>query len=207
MSKTSELLAKVSIFHGLDETALERLGAKLKPMKVTKDRVIVGQDDPGDALFIIQKGRVKVVLYGDSGREVILSILRAGDFFGEMSLLDGEPRSANCIAIEKTDLLMLSREDFVKHLYEFPTTASNILAEMSMRLRRADEVIGNLALLDVYGRVARKLIELAKSDGEDTDEGIVIKERPTQQDLASMIGTSRETVSREIGRASCRERV
>ena len=193
------LLAKVSIFNGLDGTALENLGDKLKVVTFAKDGVIVSQDDPGDSMFIIKKGRVKVVLYGDSGREVILSILREGDFFGEMSLLDGQPRSANVIATIESEMLVLSRDDFVEHLEAQPGTALNILAAMSHRLRHADEVIGNLALLDVYGRVARVLIGLASSDGQTTDEGVVIKERPTQQDLASMIGTSRETVSRVLG--------
>jgi CRP-like cAMP-binding protein len=195
---TAELLAKVSIFNGLDRLALERLAAKLQEQTIAKDAVIVGHDDPGDALFIIKKGRVKVVLYGESGRDVILSILRTGDFFGEMSLLDGEPRSANVIATENSEVLVLSRDDFVSHLNDNPGTALNILAEMSMRLRHADEVIGNLALLDVYGRVARVLIDLASRDGETSDEGVIIRERPTQQDLASMIGTSRETVSRVL---------
>ena len=89
-----DLLAKVSIFNGLDADTLEQLGTKLKVMTFSKDGVIVSQDDPGNSMFIIKKGRVKVGLYGDSGREVILSILREGDFFGEMSLLDGQPRSA-----------------------------------------------------------------------------------------------------------------
>ena len=192
------LLRQVSIFQPLSVDALERLGACLQARSFRKDERIVSQADPGDSMFIIDQGRVKVVLYGDSGREVILSIFRSGDFFGEMSLLDGQPRSANVIALEDSRLWVLSREDFVRHLDEFPGTALNILAEMSLRLRRADEVIGNLALLDVYARVARLLADLARRDGETTDEGIVIRTRPTQQDLASMIGTSRETVSRVL---------
>ncbi len=198
MSRNSDLLARVSIFKGLPKEALERLSSTLKPMEFAKDALIVSQDTSGDALFIIESGRVKVVLYGESGREMILTIFRSGDFFGEMSLLDGQPRSANVIALENARVLVLSREDFVRHLQEVPTTALNILSEMSMRLRRADEVIGNLALLDVYRRLARLLIDMAHRDGEDTDEGVLIRERPTQQDLASMIGTSRETVSRVL---------
>ena len=194
----TELLRHVSIFRGLDAGALEQLGAALKPLECAKDALIFGQSDQGDSLYIIQRGRVKVVLYGDSGREMILTIFRAGDFFGEMSLLDGQPRSANVIALEDARVLVLSREDFVAHLTRCPGTALNILAEMSMRLRRADEIIGNLALLDVYGRVARVLIELARKEGESTDEGVLIRERPTQQDIAAMIGTSRETVSRVL---------
>ena len=198
MANYAELLSHVTIFEHLELAALDRLGACLKVVTFTKDALIVSQSDPGDSMFIIDQGRVKVVLYGDSGREVILSIFRSGEFFGEMSLLDGQPRSANVIALEDSRLLVLSRGDFVKHLNESPSTALNILSEMSSRLRRADEVIGNLALLDVYARVARILVDLAKSDGQSTDEGIVIRERPTQQDLAAMIGTSRETVSRVL---------
>jgi len=198
MSKTTELLANVSIFKGLTPDILGRIALSLRPMTFTRDALIVGQDDHGDALYIIESGRVKVVLYGDSGREMILTIFRAGDFFGEMSLLDGQPRSANVIAVEDSRVLMLSREDFVHQLEQSPSTALNILAEMSRRLRRADDIIGNLALLDVYGRLAHVLIDLARREGVSTDEGTLIRERPTQQDLASMIGTSRETVSRVL---------
>ena len=175
-----------------------KLGGCLKSISFPKDALIVGQDDQGDSLYIIEKGRVKVVLYGESGREVILAIFRDGDFFGEMSLLDGEPRSANVMALEPTVALVLSRENFERHLAEHPGTALRVLAEMSIRLRQADGVIGNLALLDVYGRVARILNNLAQKEGETQDEGILIRERPTQQELASMIGTSRETVSRVL---------
>ena len=195
MNKT-ELLSQVSIFKGLTQEALAVLSSCLKPLHFARDVRIVGRDDQGDALYIIENGRVKVTLENSSGREVILSIFRAGDFFGEMSLLDGQPRSASVIAIEESDVLMLSREDFAKHLAECPETALNVLAEMSRRLRRADEVISNLALLDVYGRVAHTLLDLGRREGRNTDEGVLIRERPTQQDLAAMMGTSRETVSR-----------
>lgn len=198
MSNSAELLANVSIFKELSVQALSRLATSLQPLRFAKDALIVGQDDHGDALYIIESGRVKVVLYGETGREMILTIFRSGDFFGEMSLLDGQPRSANVIAVEDTRIVKLSREDFVHHLEESPSTALNILSEMSLRLRRADEIIGNLALLDVYARLARVLLDLGQREGEDTDEGLLIRGRPTQQDLASMIGTSRETVSRVL---------
>ncbi|MBC7792778.1 MAG: Crp/Fnr family transcriptional regulator [Clostridia bacterium] len=198
MTKQTDLLRQVSIFKGLDDHAIAVLSASLRPLAFGKDGLIVSQDDQGDALYIIESGRVKVVLYGESGREMILTMFRAGDFFGEMSLLDGQPRSANVIAMEEAHLLVLSRDDFLRSLSEVPTVAANILAEMSMRLRKADAIIGNLALLDVYGRVARLLIDLAKTEGDATDEGVVITSRPTQQDIASMIGTSRETVSRVL---------
>ena len=193
-----DLLRNVSIFHGLDDAALERLAPCLKKIQFAKDAVIVGQADEGDALFIIATGRVKVVLRGRSGGEVILTMFRPGDFFGEMSLLDNQPRSASVVAIENSELLMLARGDFVAHLNQSPTTALKILGVLSSRLRRADEVIGNLALLDVYSRVARALIELGVREGQKTEEGILIRERPTQQEFANMIGASRETVSRVL---------
>ena len=143
-------------------------------------------------------GKVKVVLYGETGREIILSILRVGEFFGEMSLLDRQPRSANVVAIEKSELLTLDREAFQTHINQHPSTAMAILAEMSRRLRRADEVIGNLALLDVYARVAGAIRELAQKQGEPAEGGLLIRERPTQQEIAGLIGTSRETVSRAL---------
>ena len=193
-----DLLRRVSIFADLEEEALASIARLMSERRFPKESVIVGQEDLGDSLFVVSRGKVKVVLYGRSGREVILSIFKAGDFFGEMSLLDNQPRSANVIALEDSTLLTLERRAFAAHLEQYPQTALQILAEMSRRLRRADSVIGNLALLDVYGRVARFLRELAADEGEQIDGGLVIRQRPTQQEIASMVGTSRETVSRAL---------
>ncbi len=193
------LLRNVSIFADVDPAsmaALERL-AELRPFAA--GAVVVSQEDRGDALYVLVSGKVKVVLYGDSGREIILSIFKTpGDFFGEMSLLDNEPRSATVIADVRSRLLVLSRSDFQAHLERHPRTALRVLQEVSRRLRRADAVIGNLALLDVYGRLAGKLRERAKAEGEQTEDGVLVRQRPTQADIAAMIGTSRETVSRAL---------
>ena len=194
----SELLQKVALFQSVDREELTRIASMLTPRDVPKDAHVVTQDEPGDALFIIAKGRMKVVLYGENGREVILTLLKAGDFFGEMALLDHQPRSASVIALADARVLVLKRDQFAEHIRNSPTTALNVMAEISRRLRRADEIIGNLATLDVYGRVAHIMIDLAKKDGEEVEGGILIRERPTQQDIASMIGTSRETVSRVL---------
>jgi CRP-like cAMP-binding protein len=193
------LLRNVSIFADLDPatvTALERL---TDVRDFAAGAVIVSQEDRGDALYVLVSGKVKVLLYGDSGREIILSIFKTpGDFFGEMSLLDNEPRSATVIADAPSRLLVLSRADFQAHLQTHPRTALRVLQEVSRRLRRADAVIGNLALLDVYGRLAGKLREMARTDGEESEGGVVVRQRPTQADIAAMIGTSRETVSRAL---------
>lgn len=193
-----ELLKKVTIFADLDDGTLGGIERLIVEKTFPRDSVIVGQEDPGDALFVVSKGKVKVVLYGSSGREIILSLFKSGDFFGEMSLLDNQPRSANVIALEDSTLLVLERRAFADHLQSQPRTALKVLSEMSRRLRRADAIIGNLALLDVFGRVARFLRDLAKNDGEAVDGMVIIRQRPTQQEIASMIGTSRETVSRAL---------
>jgi CRP/FNR family transcriptional regulator, cyclic AMP receptor protein len=198
MNTTRELLRKVSIFANLPDRDLDTLAQAVVEKHYEKDALIVGAEDPGDSLFVIASGKVKVVLYGESGREVILSVLKEGDFFGEMALLDNQPRSANVRAMEPCKALMLSREPFHAVLRSGPHVAIPILAEMSRRLRRADDAIGNLALLDVYGRVARFLLDLAKTGGNQTEGGSEIKDRPTQQHIAAMVGTSRETVSRAL---------
>ena len=193
------LLRNVSIFADLDPASGAALDRLAEVREYADGAVIVSQEERGDALFVLVSGRVKVVLYGDSGREIILSIFKTpGDFFGEMSLLDNEPRSATVIAAERSRLLVLSRRDFQAHIERHPRTALRVLTELSRRLRRADEVIGNLALLDVYGRLAGKLRELAATEGEESEEGVILRQRPTQAEIASMIGTSRETVSRAL---------
>jgi len=194
----SQLLEKVSIFQGLPRETLADLAKRVWHKQAEAGSVIVSHEEAGEALFVIAKGKVKVVLYGETGREIILSILKAGDFFGEMSLLDRQPRSANVVAVEDSELLCLDREAFQTHLTSHPTTALGVLAELSRRLRHADEVIGNLALLDVYARVAGVIRELAQKQGEPVDGGLLIKERPTQQEIAGLIGASRETVSRAL---------
>ncbi|NOZ85154.1 MAG: Crp/Fnr family transcriptional regulator [Deltaproteobacteria bacterium] len=193
-----ELLRRVSIFEGLRDKEITKLSKLLAEKVFPKDQLIVSHDEVGDSLFIIVEGRVKVVLFSESGREMILSIFKKNDFFGEMSLFDNHPRSANVIAMKKSKVLILKRDDFVDFLKSSPVATLNILAEMSRRLRRADEIISNLALLDVYGRVARVLLHLADQEGKEVEDGLAIHSRPTQQDIASMAGTSRETVSRAL---------
>ena len=194
----SVLLRQVAIFRDLDSAVLADLGGRMRPRTVEAGTVVVSAEEAGDSMYVIASGKVKVVLYGQTGREIILSMLKGGDFFGEMSLFDRQPRSANVVAVSETQLLALDRDAFHKHLLANPSTALAILAEMSRRLRHADEVIGNLALLDVYARVARVLRELALKQGEQVEGGILIRERPTQQEIAGLVGTSRETVSRAL---------
>jgi CRP/FNR family cyclic AMP-dependent transcriptional regulator len=190
------LVAQSALFRGLAPSSLDDLVRRLQVRTRPAGALLVSQDEPGDAVFLIAEGRVRVALFGENGRELTLSTLGKGDFFGEMALIDGRPRSANVVAVDATTLLVLTREAFLDHLRQHPQTAMNLLAELARRLRRADETIANLALHDVHRRLVRTLERMAREDGEEMPEGLVVRRRPTQQELANMIGSCRETISR-----------
>jgi CRP/FNR family transcriptional regulator/CRP/FNR family cyclic AMP-dependent transcriptional regulator len=200
-----EVIKRLPIFKSLGEKELSIIAERAIRKRFSKESIIVQEDDRGDSLMVILSGRVKVVLHSEEGKEIILSILKDGDFFGEMSLLDGEPRSATVIAMEDSTLLIIQRNDFLYQIEKNPSIAKAILAEMSRRMRRADERIGNLILLDVYGRIARFLLDLARTEGTKVEGGVMIEKRPTQQDIASIVGTSRETVSRVLNELNRRK--
>ncbi len=189
----AEVLRRVPLFSDLTEADLLRFADVTREREYPKNSVILFEDDPGDALYIVSTGQVKVVLIGEDGREVILSVLGEGDFFGEMSLIDDEPRSAHVIAMKDSHLLVLRRDDFQAQLEEHPKIALKLLKVLVQRLRRADEKIGGLVLLDVNGRVARLLLDLSEESG-----GPKITRKLTHHTIAQMIGSSRETVSRAM---------
>ena len=199
-SMRSNLLKRVPIFEDLTNEELDALSQVSTLRALPKNSAVIVAEAEGDSLFIIQKGKVKVSLVGDDSREVILSILGEDDFFGEMSLLDGEPRSANVTTTEPAELLMIRRADFLHFLRKSPETAIKLLMVLAGRLRKTDRKIEGLALYDVAGRVTQTLLDLAREQGTQTKEGILIKNRPTHQDLADMSGASRETVSRILKR-------
>lgn len=189
-------IARAPLFAALSISAIEDITNRITVRKVPVGSAVVAQDEPGDAMFIIMTGRVKVVMFGESGREVTLSLLRAGDSFGEMSLFDQGPRSAHCLAVEPTTLLSLTRDELMRHIQAHPRTAINLVSEMARRLRRADETIAQLALCDVNERLIHRLVGLAREEGASSPDGLVVRRRPTQQELANMIGSCRETISR-----------
>ncbi|MGH7718548.1 MAG: Crp/Fnr family transcriptional regulator [Gemmatimonadaceae bacterium] len=191
--QTADFLSTVPLFNGVDRVELSRFADVTRERSYPKGSVILFEDDPGDSLFIVRSGRVKVVLIGEDGREVILGMLGVSEHFGELSLIDSRPRSAHVIAMEDSVLIVLRREDFRRRVHESPSVAWALLVELSRRLRRADEQIGSLVLLDVDGRIARLLLDAAQETGAET-----IGKRLTHQTIAQMIGASRETVSRAM---------
>lgn len=188
-----DVLRKVPLFASLPPGELQPFSELVREKSYPKGSVILFENDPGDSLFLVAGGQVKVVLIGEEGREVILSVLGPGSFFGEMALIDDEPRSAHVIAMEDASLLVLRREDFQARLRASPEVAIALLRELSQRLRRADEKIGSLVLLDVNGRVADLLLRMADEEG-----GVRITRKITHHVIAQMIGSSRETVSRTM---------
>lgn len=189
-------LLQSKLLQSLSSNVLEDLSNRVSIVKFASNQTVVTKGDEGDRLFIVITGRVKVVLYGENGREVTLSILRQGESFGEMSLFDTKPRSANCITSEKTEVLSLSRADLIAHIQRYPETAMNLLGELGRRLRKADQAIAGLALCDVNERLIQRLVSLAIEEGTNVEEGLLVKKRPTQQELANMVGSCRETISR-----------
>lgn len=203
-ARSRGILRNVAIFSDLTGPEVDNLFDITEERSFSRGDMILNQEDEGDSMFVILKGRVKIFLMAEDGREVILSTLKPGDFFGEMSLLDGKPRSASALAIESTEVLVLRRDNFVREIRRVPEIALKIMSEMSARIRSADERIGSLSLLDVYGRVARVLLQLAQSEGKACPDGIIIDSLPTHHEIASMVGSSRETVSRVLGGLSRR---
>ena len=190
---TADFVATVPLFKSLDAGELARFAELVREKSYPKGSVILFEDDTGDSLFVVRSGRVKVVLVAEDGREVILGILGVGAHFGELALIDNQPRSAHVIAMEESTLLVLRREDFRRRVEESPSVAWSLLTELSRRLRLADEKIGSLVLLDVPGRIARMLLDAADEGGSPK-----IEKALTHQTIAHVIGASRETVSRAM---------
>jgi CRP/FNR family cyclic AMP-dependent transcriptional regulator len=189
---STTLLRNVPMFAGLDEPQLAVLVRMVVRKAFGRNSLIIGAGDPTDSLYIVLNGRLKVLMSDDQGREVILSILKPGEFFGEMGLLDDSPRSASVVTIEPCELLSISKTDFKRSLSENFDLSLMVMRGLVKRLREADQKISSLALMDVYGRVARLLLEMSE---EVNGQRVVTKKLP-KQDIAKMIGASREMVSR-----------
>jgi CRP/FNR family cyclic AMP-dependent transcriptional regulator len=189
---STAVMKTVPLFAMLPEEQLRMLTTVVTRKSAPRSTTIMAGGDPTDSLYIVLSGRLKVMMSDAEGKEVILSILGPGEFFGEMGLIDDEPRSATVVTIEPCELLSIAKRDFKKCLAENFEMTQAVMRGLVKRLREADRKIGSLALLDVYGRVARLLMDMAETvDGEK-----VVTKRLPKQDIAKMIGASREMVSR-----------
>lgn len=192
------ILSLVPIFSDLDEEALAMIAERMQKRTYPKNKMILMEEDKGDTFFILDKGSVKVTRISEDGREIILSILHEGDFFGEMTILDGEARSANVVSLEETEVFVLHRTDFLDILEQYPRISVMILQELAGRIRKSDTLIESLSLGDAEERIGLTLLRIAEDQGIYKSGSVFIESLPYQQEIANMAGTSRETVSRTL---------
>jgi CRP/FNR family transcriptional regulator/CRP/FNR family cyclic AMP-dependent transcriptional regulator len=193
------MLRNTSLFSSLSDDQLEALADRLRPRAFAKGMIIFHKDSLGRSLYLIESGKVRIFILSESGQEISVRIYGCGDVFGELSMLDGLPRSAGAVAMDETRVLTLDRDDFLALLEEYPQMAPSIISILSGRVRYTTEYAESLAFLDVYGRVAKRLLELADSYGAVGANGIEIHLRLTQSDLASLVGATRESVNKVLG--------
>jgi CRP/FNR family cyclic AMP-dependent transcriptional regulator len=186
------MLEKVPLFSGLSSAALAEIEQHGTVKSFRKNTIVINQDDETYSLYVILSGSVKVFISGEDGREAVLNHQSAGDYFGDLALIDKQPRVASVMTTEASRFMIISREDFMACLSKNPEIAINLIKPMTSRMRMLAKNVSNLALLDVYGRVARVLLEQA----EEQADGEMITEKLTQQEIADMVGASRAMVSR-----------
>ncbi len=194
----SALRQKSVLFAALtDEEAWELIGLSRQESSSARQNIYrVGQ--AGDSLHIVLEGRVKVSLLSEEGKEAILSILGTGEVFGEMSLFDGDPRSATVTTMERCRFLVLRRQAFLPFLENRPQVMLELIAEMSRRLRATNTLVGNLSFLNLSARLARILLNLVQQYGKVSPQGIVIGLKLSQEELGHLVGVSRESVNRQL---------
>ncbi|MBW1988846.1 MAG: Crp/Fnr family transcriptional regulator [Deltaproteobacteria bacterium] len=196
--EAKDLLTKIPLFQTLTPEDLEDLAGLLRFQKVRAGEVLFRKGSEGTTLYIIQKGCVKIVLPSRLGDEMIITLFTAGEFFGELSILDGMPRSADAVAVEPTELLLLSRNDFLHFLKKNDAAMQDILGCLSARLRKTDDLLEDSSFLNIPARFAKKIIQLGEMFGKKDGNTMEIHLRLTQKDLADMVGATRESINKEL---------
>jgi CRP/FNR family transcriptional regulator, cyclic AMP receptor protein len=192
-------LRQVTLFAELPDDRLQELGQMVRRRTYHRGETIFHKGDPGNGLYLITNGQVKVLLPSETGEEAVLAVLEPGDFFGELALFDGLPRSATVVAVTNAEMLILHRDDFLSFVARNPEVTVALFGVLSRRLRATDELIEDAVFLDVPGRLAKRLLDLADRHGRKTDLGVEIDLKLTQQDLAAMVGATRESVNKHLG--------
>jgi len=192
-------LARTALLRDLTDEDLGHIVELAHRRTFRRGEVVFHQGDAGDALHIVQTGRLKVIVYGESGSETVLSILGPGESFGELALIDGEPRSATVQALEPAQTVSVRRDEFLALLRTHPETNERLLVALVAKVRQLTDTVSDLAFLDLEGRLAKKLLELAALHGSETDGVTVIEVPLTQEDLAAMVGATRASVNKLLG--------
>lgn len=192
------IVRKAPLFTALDDAAAASLRASMETVRLAKGGTLFTEGDPGQHLYVIIEGKLKLGTSSGDGRENLLSILGPGEMFGELSLFDPGPRTATATAITDVRLLSLGHDQVIPWVTRHPQVALDLLARLAQRLRRTNEVVGDLVFSDVPGRVAKALIDLGERFGRETDDGLYVHHDLTQEELAQLVGASRETVNKAL---------
>lgn len=193
------LAESVRLFAGLDDGELDALLALSRPLTVRARSGVCHKGEPGDALYVVISGKLKVSVQSEDGREAILALLEDGETFGEMSLLDGHSRSAAVVAVEDSELLVIQRRDFLHYLERHPKVSISLLGMLCERLRLMDSAMEDLRFLDIRGRLAKALSRLALQHGRTMGNGgIRIDLKLSQEDLGNLICATRESVNKHL---------
>jgi len=193
-----QVVRKAPLFSALDDASAASLRASMETIKLGKGTVLFSEGDEGDHLYVIVEGKLKLGTSSGDGRENLLSVLGPGEMFGELSLFDPGPRTATATAVTDVRLLSLGHDKVIPWVTQHPQVALDLLGRLSQRLRRTNEVVGDLVFSDVPGRVAKALIDLGERFGKETPEGLYVNNDLTQEELAQLVGASRETVNKAL---------
>ena len=192
------LLADTRLFGGLDAAALTDLAERAVERSYKKGQLLVYQGDPGDSVFVVATGLIKVMVTSEEGEEMVLVTLRPSDTFGELSLVDGGPRSASAEALEPTTVLVVTRPVLLELVKQHPSLTEALLRSLGFLVRRLTEQAADLVFLDIHGRMAKLLLTMAQDRGEDSKGGVLLDLHLTQADLAAMVGGSRQSVNQTL---------
>ena len=191
-------LRTAPLFAALDDDAANALRSSMVDQRLTKGDILFSEGEPGEKLYLIESGKIKLSHTASDGRESIIAVLGAGEMLGELSLFDPGPRTATAIAVTNTKVVSLSHEALLPWLVGRPDLAVSLLAALARRLRRTNEALADLVFSDVPGRVAKALLELGAKFGEESPDGLVVHHELTQEELAQLVGASRETVNKAL---------
>jgi len=192
------LIKQIPLFGSLIPEEIESLAALLRRRSIKKGDILFQKGDEGTALYAILRGCIKIIVTTPVGDKITVAILNDGDFFGEMALLDGMPRSADAVALEETQLAVLDRNDFLMFLSQHEHAVRAILRTLSIRLRKTDDLLSEICFLSLSARLAKRLLELAHGESADREDVSILTMRMTQKELSNLLGVSRESVNKEL---------
>ncbi|HEX7405022.1 MAG TPA: Crp/Fnr family transcriptional regulator [Candidatus Nanopelagicaceae bacterium] len=198
MTQDDQIVRRAPLFTALDDASAASLRTSMENVRLNKGAVLFSEGDEGDHLYVIVEGKLKLGTSSGDGRENLLSVLGPGEMFGELSLFDPGPRTATATAVTDVRLLSLGHDKVAPWITQHPQVALELLARLAQRLRRTNEVVGDLVFSDVPGRVAKALIDLGERFGKETNEGLYVNHDLTQEELAQLVGASRETVNKAL---------